>query len=51
MSGVSRVYLQKFEINIYMVQACSIAMCSPYIVAVVNLDIKPKSLWTFGSEI
>lgn len=33
----------KFEINMYMIEFCSIAICSPYIVAVAqDLVVQPK---------
>lgn len=40
MSPKSFLYT-KFEINMYMIEFCSFAICSPYIVAV-DLDVQPK---------
>lgn len=42
MSPKSFLYT-KFEINMYMIEFCSFAICSPFIVAVVqDLDVNPK---------
>lgn len=42
MSPKSFLYT-KFEINMYMIECCSFAIGSPYIVAVVqDLDVQPK---------